>query len=102
MKAHSSKTQKQILRDALNEFISESAPEIVKESEALVLYALYLENFSQDDILRIHSRFKELLDWPEIMGQKAKTRDVMSFMKNTFGISFDDICLEFEEDQHGH
>lgn len=98
MKANSARTQKQILRDELNKFISESTPEIVKESEALVLYALYLENFSQNDILKIHSRFKDLLNWPEILGQKAKTRDVMTFMENAFDISFDEIEPVYEEE----
>lgn len=98
MKANSARTQKQILRDELNKFVNESTPEIVKESEALVLYALYLENFSQNDILKIHSRFKDLLNWPEILGQKAKTRDVMTFMENAFGISFDEIKPVYEEE----
>lgn len=98
MRANSAKTQKQILRDELNKFVEESTPEIVKETEAMVLYSLYLENFSQDDILRIHSRFKNLLNWPEILGQKAKTRDVITFMENTFGVSFDEINPKYEEE----
>lgn len=98
MKAHSSKTQKQILRDELNKFVEESTPEIVKETEAMVLYSLYLENFSQDDILRIHSRFKSLLNWNEVLGRVPKARDVISFMENSFGISFDDIHPRFEEE----
>lgn len=98
MRANSVKTQKQILRDELTKFVEESTPEIVKETEAMVLYALYLENFSQDDILRIHSRFKNLLNWPEILGQKTKTRDVITFMENTFGCSFDEIKPKYEEE----
>lgn len=98
MKANSPKTQKQILRDELNKFIEESTPEIVKETEAMMLYALYLENFSQDDILRIHSRFKSLLNWNEILGKTPRARDVISFMENSFGVNFDDIRPRFEEE----
>lgn len=98
MKANSTKTQKQILRDELNKFIEESTPEIVKETEAMVLYALYLENFSQDDVLRIHSQFKSILNWNEVLGKAPKARDVISFIENSFGINLDDIHPRFEEE----
>lgn len=98
MRANSAKTQKQILRDELTKFVEESTPEIVKETEAMVLYALYLENFSQDDIFRIHSCFKSLLNWNEVLGKAPKARDVISFMENSFSINFDDIRPRFEEE----
>lgn len=98
MKANSAKTQKQILRDELNKFVEESTPEIVKETEAMVLYSLYLENFSQNDILRIHSRFKSLLNWDEILGKTPKTRDAMKFMEESFKVDFNDIRTKFEEE----
>lgn len=97
MKANSAKTQKAILRNELQKFISDSTPELVKESEAMALYSMYLEGYSKEDIIKIHGRFISLLNWPEIMGEKPKSRDVIKFMSDMTDISFDDVKVELEE-----
>lgn len=76
------------------------SPNIIKQTEAILLYALSKHGYGEKRLNEIHSWFKSMVDMPDFAGKEPKCTDALKFMHEKYNINFDDIIprmMTFEE-----
>ena len=79
------------------EALAAAMPDTVKQVEAMMLlYALSKHGYGAKRLNDFHKWFCEISRLPSnIMGKSIDTRDVINYVRNKYGINFDETSISF-------
>lgn len=66
----------------------------VRQTEALILYALSMHGYGKRRLRRIHKWIVEVLGMGEMLGRKADTMQVQQLVAERFGIDFTETVID--------
>lgn len=76
------------------EIYKRTTTDTVRQTEALVLYALSLHRYGGERLRRVHAWVVEALAMGEMMGRKADTAQVQQFIAEKYGIDFEETVID--------
>lgn len=82
------------------ELFCEVVQDDFRQAEAMMLYALMLHGFGTKRLQRIHGWFKDVVDFPEILGRAPSAEDCMKLLTEKHGINFEEITVRYESREH--
>lgn len=78
------------------EALAAAMPDTVRQVEAMMLYALSKHGYGAKRLNDFHQWFCEISRLPSnIMGKSIDTRDVINYVRNKYGINFDETNIPF-------
>lgn len=108
MKALSNRTMMQKVRRETQKYLTEEydklayeaviaqAPVLMRQTEAILLFALSKHGYGEKRLNEIHGWFVSLTKMPDIFGKTPKASDAMMLMHDKFGINFDEVSPRME------
>lgn len=76
------------------EIYKRTTTDTVRQTEALVLYALSLHGYGGERLRRVHAWVVEALAMGEMMGRKADTGQVLKLIAEKYGIDFGETVID--------
>lgn len=116
MKAFSRKTITQKVKQETDKYLTQEydrlayeavkaqAPYLMRQTEAMILYALSQHGYGQKRLNEIHEWFLGITRMPDILGKTPKCGDCMKYLTDKFGIDFSEVnprMESWEEFQNG-
>lgn len=108
MKALGKKSFEQKIRKATDDYmqknyreltyraVAEAAPYLVKQTEAMMLFALSKHGFGAKRLKEFHEWFKIAAEMPaNIMGKTPKVEDCENLLAKKYGLKLDTVRLNF-------
>lgn len=81
------------------EIYKRTTTDTVRQTEALVLYALSLHGYGGERLRRIHAWVVEALAMGEMMGRKADTAQVQQYIAEKYGIEFEETVIDLAKEK---
>lgn len=78
------------------EAVAESAPYIVRQAVAAVLYALKLHGYGEKRLNDVFRWTCDAMQMPEILGRRADCDHVIELMAKQYNIDFTELKVEFQ------
>lgn len=81
------------------EIYKRTTTDTVRQTEALVLYALSLHGYGGERLRRVHAWVVEALSMGEMMGRKADTGQVQRYIAEKYGIDFEETVIDLAKEK---
>lgn len=72
------------------------APELMRQTEAMILYALSQHGYGEKRLNEIHKWFLDITKMPDLLGKTPKCSDCMKYLTDKFGIDFSEVNPRME------
>lgn len=77
--------------------VCEQAPNIMQQTEAVLLYALSLHGYGAKRLKDVHDWYCAIMGMPsDLMGKSPKMPDVQKIIREKYGIDFDRVKPRFQ------
>lgn len=81
------------------EIYQRTTTDTVRQTEALVLYALSMHGYGAERLRRIHGWVVEALSMGEMLGRKADTGQVLEHIAKKYGIDFGETVIDLAKEK---